>query len=164
LPDEAAVETPTTAKAADAPVLKEATIYEKNGITVTPKVLKTPNASFQMANLSSVQAIDGKAGAALLGYGCGGCSGIFGLVVMLAIFNAFEHSAGLGLTYLLVGSLAVGVGYALVSTAGKGNHWSVNVDKGNNTPVPLQSNMTEADAKELEAAINEAFTRLRTST
>lgn len=137
-------------------------LYSKHGLEVTSRLIKAPNVSFQMANLNGVRVSDLSAAHAGTAMGCGGCTSAFGLLLLLSTFYAFESSGGLGLAYMLFGALALGIGVSVIQGAKKGNHWVVQLNS-NKAWVNLCDKMEESDARDLEKAVNDGFSKLRSS-
>lgn len=140
-------------------------LYSKHGIEVTPRLLKAPDMSYQMANLNSVRKMKVAGGSMKSAtQGCGGCFGLIGLVLFLGGMATFGEGGGAALAFTGLVFGIVGL-YALFRP---GEHttapdtWTVQImieDKWAN----LCAQMDEADAKSLEDAVNEGFSKLRSS-
>lgn len=139
-------------------------LYAKHGLEITPRVIKAPNMSFQMANLNSVRKIKTPDnGAHAVNQGCGVVAAALGLFVL--VIGAASSSGGGGGTgsFFFIGIAGMAVGaYLMTASKPAPESWMVQImvdDKW----VNLCVQMDEVDAAQLEASVNEGFSRLRTS-
>lgn len=137
-------------------------IFDNGLVQVTSRVIMAGKDTFQIANIRGVKLLEVPNGEKAFAAGCGGCMAFFGFgFLFLAFLNASGNgSSGGTWTFLGIGLVSMLAGGSTLANPpeAKPSTWNVLLD--NQT---LITGLDKEQADEIEAAINDSFSRLRAS-
>lgn len=132
-------------------------LYAKHGVKVTPNSIEAPKKSYPLAHLNEVRSVRVDAQRSRVRFlGTSGCFGLVGTSLWLSGMGVAEDSNS-SFVLLFVGALLAIMAFNTLRAAIKPPEmWTVQIllDK---TWIDLCTYMADADAKELNSAVNSAL-------